>query len=82
VDAELYDVQGQIDQATTRLLDTVGRLTDNEARQASLLPGWTRDTGRSAEIWDPAHHSGECSSEPEVTNVARVVARRAYAKVL
>jgi maleylpyruvate isomerase len=32
----------QIDAATERLLDTVRRLTDDDVRQPSLLPGWTR----------------------------------------
>jgi maleylpyruvate isomerase len=35
-------MQDQIDQATIRLLETVGRLTDDDVRQASLLPGWSR----------------------------------------
>lgn len=32
----------QIDEATERLLDTVRRLSDDDVRQPSLLPGWTR----------------------------------------
>jgi maleylpyruvate isomerase len=32
----------QIDAAAGRLLDTVRRLTDDNIRQPSLLPGWTR----------------------------------------
>ncbi|MEO3782844.1 maleylpyruvate isomerase N-terminal domain-containing protein [Actinocorallia sp. B10E7] len=32
----------QIDDATGRLLATAGRLTDEEVRRPSLLPGWTR----------------------------------------
>ncbi|MFI7599788.1 maleylpyruvate isomerase family mycothiol-dependent enzyme [Actinoplanes sp. NPDC049681] len=31
-----------IDEATAKLLGTVRRLTDDEIRQPSLLPGWTR----------------------------------------
>ncbi len=36
------DVQEQIDVATRRLLQTVRRLDDDDVRQASSLPGWTR----------------------------------------
>ncbi|MGA5302077.1 maleylpyruvate isomerase family mycothiol-dependent enzyme [Nucisporomicrobium flavum] len=32
----------EIEQATARLLETAGRLTDADVRQPSLLPGWTR----------------------------------------
>ena len=32
----------EIDDATARLLDNARRLTDDAARQPSLLPGWTR----------------------------------------
>lgn len=32
----------EIESATARLLDAVARLTDDDVRQASLLPGWTR----------------------------------------
>ncbi|MEV4639089.1 maleylpyruvate isomerase N-terminal domain-containing protein [Actinoplanes sp. NPDC049548] len=31
-----------IDDATAKLLDTVRRLTDDDVRRPSLLPGWTR----------------------------------------
>ena len=42
VDPSLKDLTDQIDDATTLLLETSGRLTDAEARQPSLLPGWSR----------------------------------------
>jgi maleylpyruvate isomerase len=42
MDAALEDLQEQIDRATERLLGTIGGLTDDDIRQASLLPGWTR----------------------------------------
>jgi maleylpyruvate isomerase len=32
----------QIDDATERLMDAAGRLTDRDVGQQSLLPGWTR----------------------------------------
>ena len=42
VDPSLKDLTDQIDDATTLLLETAGKLTDADARQLSLLPGWTR----------------------------------------
>jgi maleylpyruvate isomerase len=42
VNDELNDVRVQIDRATARLLTTVAGFTSEDARQASLLPGWTR----------------------------------------
>jgi maleylpyruvate isomerase len=36
------DILDQIDAATARLYGTVGRLTDDDARGPSLLPGWSR----------------------------------------
>ena len=42
MDADLQDTLRQIDQATERLLRTVDGWSDGDARQASLLPDWTR----------------------------------------
>jgi maleylpyruvate isomerase len=42
VDAEQHDLQGQIDLATQRLTSTVIRLSADDVRQPSLLPGWSR----------------------------------------
>ena len=42
MDASLKQLHDQIDDATALLLDTVSRLADDDARQPSLLPGWTR----------------------------------------
>lgn len=42
VDPSLKDLTDQIDDATTLLLETSGRLTDDDVRQPSLLPGWSR----------------------------------------
>ncbi|HEU4348184.1 MAG TPA: maleylpyruvate isomerase family mycothiol-dependent enzyme [Actinoplanes sp.] len=42
MDASLKQLHDQIDDATALLLETVGRLSDEEVRQPSLLPGWTR----------------------------------------
>lgn len=36
------DLTDQIDDATTLLLATAARLTDDQVREPSLLPGWTR----------------------------------------
>jgi maleylpyruvate isomerase len=36
------DILNQIDAATDRLYDTIDRLTDDDVRHPSLLPGWTR----------------------------------------
>jgi maleylpyruvate isomerase len=36
------ELQEQIDEATGRLLRTIDGLTDDDVRQPSLLPGWTR----------------------------------------
>jgi maleylpyruvate isomerase len=36
------DIMAEIEAATARLYDTIGRLTDADARQPSRLPGWTR----------------------------------------
>jgi len=42
VDASLKDLTAQIDDATSLLLETAGRLTDEQVREPSLLVGWTR----------------------------------------
>ena len=42
MDTERTDLKHQIDEATDRLIATIGRLSDGEAREPSLLPGWTR----------------------------------------
>ena len=42
MDPSLKDLTAQIDDATTLLLETAGRLTDDQAREPSLLPGWSR----------------------------------------
>jgi maleylpyruvate isomerase len=42
VDDKLRDLLSQIDDATQRLLRTVGQLSAKDIRRASLLPGWTR----------------------------------------
>jgi maleylpyruvate isomerase len=42
VDASLKHLHDQIDDATAALLTTVDRLTDEDVRRPSLLPGWTR----------------------------------------
>lgn len=42
MDAPLKHIHDQIDDATTQLLHTVSALTDDDLRQPSLLPGWTR----------------------------------------
>ena len=42
VDSEPGRLQDRIDQATRRLTATVAGLTDSQAREPSLLPGWTR----------------------------------------
>jgi maleylpyruvate isomerase len=42
VDASLKHLHDQVDDATAQLLETLGRLTDADVRQPSLLPGWTR----------------------------------------
>jgi maleylpyruvate isomerase len=42
MDAELAEVQAQLDRATERLLVTVGALSDDAVREPSLLPGWSR----------------------------------------
>jgi maleylpyruvate isomerase len=42
VDAEQHDLQGQIDFATQRLTSTVIRLSADDVRRPSLLPGWSR----------------------------------------
>jgi len=42
VDSEPGRLQNRIDQATRRLTATAAGLTDSQAREPSLLPGWTR----------------------------------------
>ncbi|MDT4991262.1 MAG: maleylpyruvate isomerase [Actinoplanes sp.] len=42
MDPSLKDLTDQIDDATTLLLETAGGLSDDDARQPSLLPGWSR----------------------------------------
>jgi len=42
VDASLKDRIAQVDDATALLLETAAKLTDEQVRQPSLLPGWTR----------------------------------------
>jgi maleylpyruvate isomerase len=42
VDASLKLLHDQIDDATALLLESVARLSDDDVRQPSLLPGWTR----------------------------------------
>jgi len=42
MDAELRELNGQIDLATQRLLDDARTLTEADLRCPSLLPGWTR----------------------------------------
>jgi maleylpyruvate isomerase len=42
VDASLKQLHDQIDDATAGLLETLSRLTDDDVRRPSLLPGWTR----------------------------------------
>ena len=42
MDPSPKDLAAQIDDATTLLLDTAARLTDEQAGQPSLLPGWSR----------------------------------------
>jgi maleylpyruvate isomerase len=42
VDASLKQLHDQIDDATAGLLVTLSRLTDDDVRRPSLLPGWTR----------------------------------------
>lgn len=42
MDLERRALHTQIDHATQALLRTVNRLSDEEVRQPSLLPGWTR----------------------------------------
>jgi maleylpyruvate isomerase len=42
VDASLKQLHDQIDDATAGLLETLSRLTDEDVRRPSLLPGWTR----------------------------------------
>ena len=42
MDPSLKDLTAQIDDATSLLLSTAVRLTDDQVRQPSLLPGWSR----------------------------------------
>jgi maleylpyruvate isomerase len=42
VDASGKQIHDQIDDATALLLESVARLADDDVRQPSLLPGWTR----------------------------------------
>ena len=42
MDASRKQLHDQIDDATAALLETVSRLTDEDVRRPSLLPGWTR----------------------------------------
>lgn len=42
MDASLKQLHDQIDDATAGLLETLSRLTDDDVRRPSLLPGWTR----------------------------------------
>jgi maleylpyruvate isomerase len=41
MESDPAQLQRQVDEATARLLDTAGTLTDDRARAPSLLPGWT-----------------------------------------
>jgi len=40
--AQAAELAGRVDAATQRLLQTAGGITDEQARAASLLPGWSR----------------------------------------
>jgi maleylpyruvate isomerase len=40
--AQAAELAGRVDAATQRLLQTAGHITDEQARAASLLPGWSR----------------------------------------
>ena len=42
MDASLKQLHDQIDDSTAGLLETLSRLTDDDVRRPSLLPGWTR----------------------------------------
>ena len=42
MDGSLKQLHDQIDDATAALLETVARLTDDDVRRPSLLPGWSR----------------------------------------
>ena len=42
MDPSLKDLTDQIDDATALLLGSAAKLTDDEVRAASLLPGWSR----------------------------------------
>jgi maleylpyruvate isomerase len=42
MDSDPGDLRDRIGMATTRLLATAGALTDRQAREPSLLPGWSR----------------------------------------
>ncbi len=42
MEADPGTLRQQVDEATARLVTTVGRLGDYDVRQASALPGWTR----------------------------------------
>jgi Mycothiol maleylpyruvate isomerase N-terminal domain len=42
MDAALRELCGEIDLATQRLIDEARTLTEDDLREASLLPGWTR----------------------------------------
>lgn len=42
MDTRRTDLKDQIDEATDRLIATIGRMTEEEVRAPSLLPGWTR----------------------------------------
>jgi maleylpyruvate isomerase len=42
MDAALRELYGEIDLATQRLIDEARTLTEDDLRESSLLPGWTR----------------------------------------
>ena len=42
MDPSLKDLTAQVDDATSHLLETAARLTDEQVQQPSLLPRWTR----------------------------------------
>jgi maleylpyruvate isomerase len=42
VDSDPGPLRERVDQATARLITTMARLTDEQAREPSLLPGWSR----------------------------------------
>jgi maleylpyruvate isomerase len=42
VNSDRADLMRQVDDATERLMDATGQLTDEDVDRQSLLPGWTR----------------------------------------